>query len=65
MVLFTQEPGAAPRLARLALRTRARDVARLVADSISELSRRNHGCLSLAAADTHTRGLLEATRRCD
>ncbi|MEV8625168.1 AAA family ATPase [Streptomyces sp. NBC_01268] len=59
VLLFTQEPGAAPRVVRLALRTGARDIASVVADAISGLSRRNPGFVSLAAADTHTRGLLE------
>ncbi|ROV68745.1 ATP-binding protein [Streptomyces globisporus] len=59
VLLFTQEPGAAPRLVRLALKAGARDVACAVADAFSALSRRNPGCPSLAAADAHTRGLLE------
>ncbi|MFC8508796.1 AAA family ATPase [Streptomyces sp. NPDC057411] len=59
VLLFTQEPGAAPRVVRLALRTGARDIASVVADAISGLARRNPGYVSLAAADTHTRGLLE------
>lgn len=59
VLLFTQEPGAAPRVVRLALRIGARDIASVVADAISGLSRRNPGFVSLAAADTHTRGLLE------
>jgi len=59
VALFTQEPGAAPRIVRLALKTGAHDVACQVADAICVLARRNPDCLSLAAASTHTRGLLE------
>lgn len=60
VVLFTQEPGAAPRLVRLSLEAGARDLARVVADAIGEVARRNPTCISLNAAATHSRGLLEA-----
>lgn len=60
MVLFIQEPGAAPRLVRLGLEVGARDVVRVVVGVAGEVARRNPTCTSLAAADAHCRGLLGA-----
>jgi DNA-binding CsgD family transcriptional regulator/tetratricopeptide (TPR) repeat protein len=57
LILLAQDPTAGPHLVRIALGAGDQDAARLAADAMIELSRRNPGVAALAGAAAHAKGL--------
>ncbi|MEV6604916.1 AAA family ATPase [Kutzneria sp. NPDC051319] len=62
LLLFTQDPGVAPQLVRLALAAGAPAVASRAATAMSRLAARNPDIASLAGAEAHANGLLRDDR---